>query len=184
MRRIVSLFLMMLAAELGIWGLARAGYFYQDSRVLGDATGTVESRIAALESRVYRLEKTTGLVKTYTTAATTKEFFVTLNGGSAEGYDWTKLSGSDFTFDLSLYGVATVTWEGWMENGMGSVRIYDDTNHRAVDGSEIMVISGSKSSFYSKNLSIWRGHNQYHLEIKSLSGRVIVTSPRLKILGK
>jgi len=178
MRRLVSLFVLMLAAEAGIWSLGKTGY-----KVLGETT-SADSRIASLEKRVYQLEKITGLIKSKSATTAIKESFVSLSGGSAEGYDWTKLSGSDFTFDLSLYGNANVTWEGWMDNGLGSVRLYDDTNHRAVDGSEVMVVSGKKSSFYSKPLSIWRGQNQYHLEIKSLSGQVTVTQPRLKILVK
>lgn len=182
-RPFISLLALLIASELGIYGLSRTE-FYGGNRVLGETTGTVESRIASLERRVYTLEKTTGLIKTKGVAGVAKESSVALNGGSAESYDWMKLPGTDFTFDVSLYGNATVTWEGWMDNGLGSVRLYDDTNHRAVDGSEVMVLSGVKSSFYSKPLSIWRGQNQYHLEIKSLSGQVAVSTPRLKIVVK
>jgi len=181
MRRVVSLFVLMLAAEMGIWSLGKVD-FHTDRRVLGETTGSIDARVAALERRVYQLEKNAGLIKSKSNTNVSKESFVTLNGGSVEGYDWTKLSGSDFTFDLSLYANGIVTWEGWMDNGLGSVRIYDDTNHRAVDGSEVMITSGKKSSFYSKPLSIWRGQNTYHLEIKSLSGQVMITESRLKVV--
>jgi len=173
--------MLMLAAEAGIWGMSRAGYFAGNS-VLGETSSSLESRVLSLEKRVYQLEKTTGLIKTKA-SSTPKEYSVSLVGGGVEGYDWTKISGTDFTFDLNLYGSsAVVTLEGWMDNGMGIVRLYDETNHRAVDGSEVMVISGVKSSFYSKPLSIWRGQNQYYLEIKSLSGAVTISQPRLRVL--
>ena len=163
--------------------MGRAGYFARNN-VLGETSSSVESRVLSLERRVYQLEKTTGLIKTKTTA-TPKEYSVSLVGGRVEGYDWTRITGSDFTFDLSLYSSsAVVTLEGWMDNGMGIVRLYDETNHRAVDWSEVMVISGVKSSFYSQPLSIWRGQNQYYLEIKSLSGAVSISQPRLKVLVK
>jgi len=183
MRKNLSLVALLVACELGIWGLARWGYF-DGNKVLGETTNTLESRVLSLERRVYQLEKTAGLIKTKTASAP-KETSIALNGGSAENYDWIKIPGSDFTFDLSLYGgSAAVSWEGWMDTGMGYARIYDDTNYRAVDGSEVMVVSGTKSSFYSKSMSIWRGQNTYHLEVKSLSGAVTISSPRLKVLVK
>ena len=179
----------LLLAMMGlvVWKLAEDSLFI-GRRVLGEATqkGDLETRIAALESRVYRLEQTTGLIKkTKATLGKAKEYFVALSGGSAEGYDWTKITGSDFTFDTSLYGSnITVSWEGWMDNGLGNVRIYDATNFRGVDGSEIKLSSGEKSSFYSKNLSIWRGQNQYYLQIKSIAGLVTISQPRLKVVAQ
>jgi len=155
--------------------------------VLGETTqtGDLEKKIAALESRVYRLEQATGLIKSKTSAGKAKEYFVALAGGSADGADWTKISGSDFTFDTSLYGSnVTVSWEGWMDNGQGSVRIYDATNFRGVDGSEIKLTSREKSSFYSKSLSIWRGQNQYFLQVKSIAGPVTISQPRMKIVAR
>ncbi|KKT68021.1 MAG: hypothetical protein UW62_C0007G0019, partial [Candidatus Collierbacteria bacterium GW2011_GWB1_44_35] len=61
MRRLVSLFVLMLAAEAGIWSLGKTGYFNR-YKVLGETT-SADSRIASLEKRVYQLEKITGLIK-------------------------------------------------------------------------------------------------------------------------
>lgn len=113
---------------------------------------------------------------------------IDLPGGTASGTNWTKIGNSEFWFDSSLYGtLVSATWQGWLEvqdgNGVGSVRLYDVTNKRAVDGSEVQINSSTKSSFYSKNLSIWRGQNQYWLEVKSSTGYpVTVTGAQLKIV--
>lgn len=113
---------------------------------------------------------------------------IDLPGGTASGTDWTKIGNSEFWFDSSLYGtLVSATWQGWLEvqdgNGVGSVRLYDVTNKRAVDGSEVQINSSTKSSFYSKNLSIWRGQNQYRLEVKSSTGyQVTISGAQLKIV--
>lgn len=157
----------------------------EDSSVLAaTTTRTLEERVASLESRVLTLERNTGLIKPKTTGKM-KEQFVTLSGGTLTASDWTKISGTDFNFDSSLYGGSVeVSWQGWIENGKGSVRLYDSTNHRAVDNSEIAVDSGVRSSFYSKPISIWRGQNQYYMEGKNPWGEMTVSEPRLKIVTR
>jgi hypothetical protein len=145
-------------------------------------TKTLEERVKLLETRVYILEKNAGLVATVAKKST--ETFVSLVGGEASSADWTKIPGTDFTFDGSLYGkTIEVSWQGWLE-GTGSVRIYDSTNHRAVDFSEFTSTGREKRSFYSKAMSIWRGQNQYSLEGKIADGVLTLSNPRLKILVK
>lgn len=145
---------------------------------------TVEQRLASLENRVYVLEKNAGLIKT-SSLGKTKEYFVSLTGGSVESYDWVALSGSEFVLDTGLYGAnVEVSWQGWMDGGSGMARVYDLTNKRVVDFSEVTLKNPSKSSFYSKPMMIWRGQNQYRIEVKSLSGPVTISSARLKILVK
>ena len=150
------------------------------------ATSTVstEDRLTALERRVSSLERYTGMVKV-PASGVAKINYVSLSGGTAGGSDWVKMAGTDFTLDQSLYGnVTEVTWQGWIDSGYGSARLYDNTNHRAVDGSEISVTSGSRASFYSKPLSIWRGQNQYWIEVRSIAGDVTVSEPKLKIITR
>lgn len=147
-------------------------------------TRTLEERVASLESRVLTLERNTGLIKPNTTGKL-KEQFVTLSGGTLVASDWTQIPGTDFSFDASLYGSSVeVSWQGWIEGGKGSIRLYDNTNHRAVDNSEISVDSGVRSSFYSKPISIWRGQNQYFIQGKNPWGEMIVSQPRLKIMTR
>ncbi|KKT29567.1 MAG: hypothetical protein UW41_C0016G0031 [Candidatus Collierbacteria bacterium GW2011_GWC2_44_18] len=157
----------------------------EDPEVLAAVTTrTLEERVVSLESRVLTLERNTGLVKPKSTGKI-KERFVQLAGGSINTVSWTKIPGTEFSFDAALYGTSVeVSWEGWIDNGYGSVRIYDDTNHRAVDSSELSVESGVKSSFYSKPMSIWRGQNQYYIQGKNPLGEVSISLPRLKIVTR
>ncbi len=152
--------------------------------VLSDTTTrTVEERLASLEARVSTLEKITGVTATSVKKATTS--YVSLSGGDITSFDWTKIQGTDFTLDTSLYGKSVqVYWQGWLTNGPGSVRLYDLTNNRAVDFSEFASNSDSLTSFYSKMLSVWRGQNQYFIQGKTLGGIVTLSSPQLKILVK
>lgn len=179
-----------LALVLGvfIFGLSRQNVSAQtdcDLDCLGD-------KVTALTRRVAALEKSVGIggVSPKKAAAPTtkkaKEAFLAIAGGSAVGGDWTKLSGTDFWFDQSLYGeVTSVTWQGWVDNGSGQVRLYDATNNRGVDGSEAVVNASGKASFYSQPLAIWRGQNQYYIQIKNVNlTAVTISSPRLRILSK
>ena len=168
-----------------VYGLMVRKPSLDDPEVLAaSTTRTLEERVASLESRVLVLERNTGLIKPKTTGKL-KEQFVTLSGGSVNASDWTKISGTDFAFDAVLYGSSVeVSWQGWIENGKGSVRLYDSTNHRAVDSSELSVDSGVRSSFYSKPISIWRGQNQYYLEGKNPWGEMTVSGPRLRIVTR
>lgn len=169
-----------LLAGWQVWSLASG----RPPEVLSvTTTKTLEERVASLESRVYTLEKNAGLVKT-TASNKSSESFVSLSGGDIASSDWLKISGTDFTLDTSLYGkTVEVSWQGWL-GGAGSVRVYDSTNHRAVDYSEFTSTSNNKVSFYSKVMSIWRGQNQYYLEGKTSSGTITLSAPRLKIVVK
>lgn len=131
---------------------------------------------------------TTEVVKTQATKPQQTKYlsYRAIGGGMGASTNWTQV-GEKFFFDAGLYpeGVK-VTLEGWMQNsegvGLGSVRLYDITNGRAVDGSEISINSKSRASFYTKQLSIWRGMNQYSLEVKSDTGYLVsITDGRLKI---
>lgn len=149
----------------------------------------LSEKVAALTKRVVALERRSGVGGTKTTVnakSVAKESFKGIAGGSAVGGDWTKVEGSDFTFDQSLYGIVdSVTWQGWVDNGSGQVRLYDATNNRGVDGSEVSVNSSGKASFYSQPLAIWRGQNQYYIQIKNVNLVIVtISSPRLRIVTK
>lgn len=145
-------------------------------------TKTLEERVKSLENRVYVLEKNAGLVTT--TSKKTTETYVSLVGGEISSFDWSKVSGTDFSLDTSLYGkTVEVSWQGWFD-GAGSVRLYDSTNHRAVDFSEYSSSTNGKKSFYTKTMSIWRGQNQYYIEGKVAGGTITLSAPRLKIVTK
>lgn len=149
---------------------------------------TVEQRVAALERRVANLEYKNIAVKAQSSA---KETYVNLTGGSVTTFDWAMVPGTQFWLDSSLYGGSVeVSWQGRMGRSEGSefrgaIRLYDLTNHRVVDNSTLEVAGSGLASFYSKTLSIWRGQNQYQIEVRNSTGEELrVESARLKILVK
>lgn len=169
----------------------RVGLLMNQSQVLSaeDTQPTLETRVVSLEKRMSNLEsvsfadKATAMPK----KTGTKEAFLRLVDGAAAGGDWVKIPSSDFWFQENLYGnVSSVTWEGYLEikdgNGIAYARLFDVTNNRGVDGSEISISSGIKSSFFSPALAIWRGQNQYRVEVKSNTGyEVAISQARLRI---
>lgn len=183
----VIIFTVCALAGIQVYDLAqkRVVSVSDDPEVLAATTDkSLEERVASLENRVYVLERNVGLIRPASTGKI-KEQFVQLSGGTINSADWVEMPGTNFTLDTSLYGKSVeVSWQGWIENGNGSVRIFDDTNQRAVDSSEISVDSGVRSSFYSKPISIWRGQNQYHIEGKNPFGELNLTSPRLRIVTR
>lgn len=102
---------------------------------------------------------------------------VRLGDGSGSGSEWVNV-GSGTWINTSLYGqLESATWSGWAlipgGSGIARIRLYDATNNRVVDGSEVMIKDVSETSFYSGNLSIWRGQNQYFVQVKSESGESV-----------
>jgi hypothetical protein len=164
---------------------------FGEKRVLSAQTElTIEERVASLEKRVASLEKKTAVSATKANSVA-KESFVQLTGGSGTGVDWVAVPASEFWLDTSLYGGSVeVSWQGKVEGEGGGavdgwVRIYDITNSRGVDYSQVEVAGSGGSSFYSKNMAIWRGQNQYRVEVKSRTGVLVtVVSPRLRVLVK
>jgi hypothetical protein len=62
-------------------------------------------------------------------------------------------------------------------------RLYDVTNKRAVDFSELWSDSGTSEFKRSVDLAIWRGNNLYRVQAKSSTGTpAYLDSPRLKII--
>lgn len=146
----------------------------------------VNDKVIALNKRITILEKKVGVGKK---TGSYKESFIAISSGTVEGAsDWTKVGGSDFWLDLSLYGeVSEVTMQGWIDNGSGQVRLYDSTNNRVVDYSQVSVKndSGNSTSFYTKAISIWRGQNQYYLQVRGNgSNKVALSGVKLRILSR
>lgn len=117
----------------------------------------------------------TSLIRPKTTSSQPFESSKSISGGGVASTQWQAVSTETFGFDTGLYPVdSTVTFEGWVTlssgAGRGFVRLYDLTNNRMVDGSEVVVEARDRASFYSPNLSIWRGFNQYRLEARSDTG--------------
>lgn len=123
-----------------------------------------------------------------TPAATIKTTYVAINSsGSTTSTSWTDISGTDFYFDLSDYPTAkNVRWEASLQSYLSSdpayLRLYDVTNKRAIDGSDLSTHSPSYEYLRSSDLSIWRGNNLYRIQAKGSSGNTVgFTAPRLKV---
>ena len=158
-----------------------------------------ECVMAIVEEKIDELVSKYGLVikketkkvsKTASTIKPTSEKFVRISGGDGQGAGWIRLGSSVFWLDAGLYGeLVEASWQGWLETSGGSldgwVRLYDASNGRVVDGSEVRITTDlSKTSFYSSNIAIWRGQNQYYIEVKDFGGgdRLTVSEPRLRLV--
>jgi hypothetical protein len=119
----------------------------------------------------------------------TSEKFVRISGGSDQGSGWLRLGGTVFWLNTDLHGeLVSSSWQGWLESSGGDldgwVRLYDASNGRVVDGSEVQVTGSGKTSFYSSDISLWRGQNQYYIEVKDSGGgdMLTISEPRLRLI--
>ena len=150
---------------------------------------SLENRVSLLEKRISTLEKRQ--LNSNRPSTIPKESYLLLAQGTTNSTDWTPVANTEFWLDANLYGNnSTVTWQGNIEavssdSIHGLARLYDLTNHRVVDYSEIPFRGNRSLSFYSQSLSIWRGQNQYRIEMKSLNGNELkITGSKLKISVK
>ncbi len=118
-----------------------------------------------------------------------KVAYLTIGGSSStSAVDWTDIPGTDFYFDLADYPTAIgVRWEislrSFLAGNKVYTRLYDDTNKRAVDFSELFTDSGTSELNRSVDLAIWRGNNLYRVQAKSSTGTpAYLDSPRLKVI--
>lgn len=101
---------------------------------------------------------------------------------------WTDVPSTDFIFNLADYpNLKNVRWEASFRTAApgneASVRLYDVTNQRGVDGSDLNTNSGTSVLLRSGDLSLWRGDNTYRVQAKSaVSSIVYLDSLRLKII--
>lgn len=104
------------------------------------------------------------------TALPLKTATVTIPTGSVRfSSSWQQVPASNWQLDSRLYGeIVSASWQGWADTGGPinlKVRLYDLTNFRVVDGSSVNVSGTGKVSFYSDNISLWRGLNNYAVEV-------------------
>lgn len=101
---------------------------------------------------------------------------------------WTDIEGTDLYLSKADYpGFTEAYFEANMKllngNGKGYLRVYDVTNGRAVDGSEIETSSQTSVFVSSGKISLWEGYNHYVVQAKSLTAdTTYFESGRLKII--
>lgn len=111
-----------------------------------------------------------------------------LSEGTTVSTAWTDIDPSVFYFDLSHYpDVKEVKFETHLMALHGSAkvyaRLYDVSNKRGVDFSELETQSSSFARLESGGLAIWRGNNQYTIQLRSANGtEARLRDSRLKII--
>lgn len=120
-----------------------------------------------------------------------KVVYITIGGSnSTNSTSWADIPGTDFYFDLADYPTAKgVRWEislsSFLAGNLVYARLYDVTNNRAVDFSELSSDSGTSELKRSVDLAIWRGNNLYRVQGKSSTGNpAYLDSPRLRVILK
>ncbi|MDO8551753.1 MAG: hypothetical protein Q7S03_03700 [bacterium] len=117
-------------------------------------------------------------------------YFPIGSSGVTSNLTWADIPSTDFYFNLADYPkLKNVTWEVSLRSFEGAsnvyARIYDVTNSRAVDGSELTTTSEFSVLLRSGNLTIWQGNNLYRIQAKTSSGHpVYLDAPRLKVVSQ
>lgn len=107
--------------------------------------------------------------------------------GSISSATWTDIVPSEFYFDQTNYpGVKEVRFEVnllSLNNDLAFVRLYDATNKRAVDFSDLQTTSSTFTRVESSPLVIWQGNNKYNLQLRSVNGtQAQLKDAKLKVL--
>ncbi|MGB9637245.1 MAG: hypothetical protein ACPLY7_00395 [Microgenomates group bacterium] len=107
--------------------------------------------------------------------------------GSVSSVSWTDIIPSEFYFDLSNYPQAKeVRFEAYLlssNNDLDYARLYDVTNKRGVDFSDLQTTSSTFTLVESSPMMIWQGNNKYTVQLRSVNGtQVQLKDARLKIL--
>jgi hypothetical protein len=98
--------------------------------------------------------------------------------GSTTNMDWTDIAATDFYFNFADYSQAKSasfqsSLQSFPSQDKVSLRLYDVTNNRAVDGSELTTDSVSYALVTSGTLSIWQGNNLYRIQGKGINGNTL-----------
>ena len=127
-------------------------------------------------------------VKTPTTGQQKILYIPLASNGNTVLTVWTDIVPSEFYFDLTNYpGIKEVRFETYLQavNGSAKVyaRLYDATNKRGVDYSDLSTANGVFSRLESSAITIWRGNNKYTVQLRSENGtEVQLKDAKLKII--
>lgn len=119
----------------------------------------------------------------------TKIIYVPLvTEGNTVSTSWSDILPSEFYFDLADYpGTKEVRFYAYLKSDQGAAkvfaRLYDQTNNRGVDHSDIETQSGNYTLVESSKMTIWRGNNKYTVQLKSLNGtQAFLKEAKIKII--
>ena len=108
-------------------------------------------------------------------------------GGSMGTVDWADIVPSEFYFNLSDYpNVKEVRFEAYLSSVNGDqvfARLYDATNNRGVDYSDLLTANTAFTRIESSSMKIWAGNNKYTVQLRSVNGTsVLLKDAKLKII--
>lgn len=108
--------------------------------------------------------------------------------GSTSSLTWTDVVPSEFYFDIKGYpGAKEVRFLAYLLSDQGAAygyaRLYDATNGREVDYSNLTTNSAGFILVESSGIKIWQGNNRYTVQLRSLNGRPVqIKDAKLKII--
>lgn len=129
------------------------------------------------------------VVPTSAPATQVKAVYIPLvTEGTTVNTTWTDINPSEFYFDLADYpGAKEVRFICYLQALHGSAkvyaRLYDQTNKRGVDYSDLETQSDSYVRLESSGITIWRGNNKYTVQLRSANGtQVLLKEVKLKVI--
>lgn len=109
-----------------------------------------------------------------------------INEGSVSSAEWTDVLPSEFYFNWSDYpGAKEIRFEAFLSSANddpGYARIYDATNKRGVDFSDLLFGKSAYTRVESGKMVIWGGNNKYTVQLRSANAtKVQIKDAKLKI---
>lgn len=132
--------------------------------------------------------KTLAVVPTVTGNKNKIVYVPLVTEGTTASTIWSDILPSEFYFDLNDYpGVKEVRFVAYLQAVQGAAkiyaRLYDQTNKRGIDYSDIETQSSSYTLVESSKMTIWQGNNRYTVQLKSLNGtQALLKEAKLKII--
>ena len=110
-----------------------------------------------------------------------------ITSGSVSSVSWADVIPSEFYFDLNDYqGAKEIRFQAYilsLNNDLVTARLYDVTNGRGVDFSDIQTASSTFTRVESSSIKIWRGNNKYTVQLRSVNGtQAQLKDAKLKII--
>jgi len=163
-----------------------------ESQCLDECQKIIDQKISEALAKIptQKPEKTMSvIVPTSAPATQAKAIYIPLvTEGTTVSTSWVDIVPSEFYFNLADYpGATQVRFICYLQALHGSAkvyaRLYDQTNKRAVDYSQLETQNDSYTLLESSGITIWRGNNQYTVQLKSENGtQVLLKEAKLKII--
>jgi hypothetical protein len=138
------------------------------------------NKVAAVQQNQQSSPTPVAVVNKVTTVVAKPEkkiSYLNLNGTfTTQSTDWVDIKSTDTWIDLeNEYGKDVyVDWDAAINTtSSGSkvfVRLYDVTHNIGVNGSDLESNATTSTRVASNRLYLWKGHNNYRVQIKSLNG--------------